>query len=137
VLLEKELDSGARVRVDALRLQRCVQNVLKNAVEAQEAEGGGRIQVRTVMQDGRPLIVVEDDGPGIPPEDLERVFEPLYSNKSYGTGLGLSIVRRIMEGHGGHVQIESTVGEGTTVTLSLPPECLVDPADDYADQAQA
>ena len=137
VSVEKHLDSGVTVSGDALRLQRCVHNVVKNAVEAMEAAGGGHIHLRTFLEDGRPVIVVEDDGPGIPPGDLDHVFEPLFSNKSRGTGLGLSIVRRIMEGHGGGVQIESTVGEGTTVTLSLPPDRAVAGANGHADQPDA
>jgi signal transduction histidine kinase len=64
--------------------------------------------------------VVEDTGPGIAPENLERVFEPLFSTKSFGTGLGLPTVKQIVEQHGGSIRIESEVGRGTRVLIRLP-----------------
>ena len=61
-----------------------------------------------------------DTGQGIPPDRLERIFEPLYSTKGFGVGLGLPIVKQIMEMHGGGIDIESKPGEGTRTTLWLP-----------------
>ena len=65
-------------------------------------------------------IDVRDNGPGIPPEHLEQVFEPLFSTKTLGVGLGLSLVRQIMHLHGGSVTIENIEQGGTSVRLSLP-----------------
>jgi signal transduction histidine kinase len=65
-------------------------------------------------------ILIEDNGPGIPADILPKVFEPLFSTKSFGTGLGLPTVKRIMEQHGGSIAIASTVQSGTRVTLRLP-----------------
>ena len=65
-------------------------------------------------------IAVEDTGPGIPPDILPRIFEPLFSTKSFGTGLGLSTVKQIVEQHNGTIAVASTVGQGTTVRIRLP-----------------
>ncbi|MGH7740083.1 MAG: sensor histidine kinase, partial [bacterium] len=73
---------------------------------------------------GTLRVVVRDNGKGIPPAFLKRIFEPFYSTKSFGrgTGLGLPIVKRIVEEHGGQVEVQSRVGEGTVFTLDFPPE---------------
>ena len=61
-----------------------------------------------------------DTGAGIPEEDLERIFKPLFTTKAKGIGLGLVIVKTLVEGHGGTIEVESEVGQGTTFTVSLP-----------------
>jgi signal transduction histidine kinase len=66
------------------------------------------------------VLTVADTGPGIPPENLERIFDPLFSTKSFGTGLGLPIVKQIVEQHGGTIRIDSEVAHGTRVRISLP-----------------
>ncbi len=68
----------------------------------------------------RVEVVIADNGEGIPPADLEKIYEPLYSTKSFGVGLGLPIVKGIMEQHLGGIDIDSQVGIGTKVTLWLP-----------------
>jgi signal transduction histidine kinase len=65
-------------------------------------------------------LIIADNGEGIPPADLEKIYEPLYSTKSFGVGLGLPIVKGIMEQHLGGIDIDSQVGIGTKVTLWLP-----------------
>ena len=65
-------------------------------------------------------IAVTDTGPGIPPDVLPQIFEPLFSTRSFGAGLGLAIVSQIVAQHGGTVAAESTLGQGTTVRLRLP-----------------
>jgi two-component system NtrC family sensor kinase len=65
-------------------------------------------------------VLVADEGRGIPPENLQRIFNPFFTTNPSGTGLGLSAVRRIMRAHGGRVEVTSTVGVGTTFKLSLP-----------------
>ena len=65
-------------------------------------------------------MIVADQGEGIPPENLARIFDPFFTTKEKGTGLGLSVVYGILEKHGGQIHVGSRVGEGTTVTLSLP-----------------
>jgi signal transduction histidine kinase len=63
---------------------------------------------------------VSDDGPGVPPEGLPRLFEPFYSTKEHGTGLGLAIVKRTIEAHGGRIQAASAMEGGLAVTIELP-----------------
>jgi signal transduction histidine kinase len=75
--------------------------------------------VRAAQIDGKVALEVRDNGPGIPPELLPRIFEPHFSTRSTGTGLGLPIVRRIVESWGGTVSAESEPGRGTIVTVRM------------------
>ena len=84
------------------------------------APGDHRLSV-TARQAGDCVeISVADTGPGIAPEDREKIFEPLYSTKSFGVGLGLSIVKQIVGQHGGRIAVGEAAGGGTCFTLSLP-----------------
>ena len=65
-------------------------------------------------------IVISDTGIGISPENLEYIFEPLYTNKPYGTGLGLSVCQEIIHNHNGSLTVESTIGSGTAFTILIP-----------------
>ena len=93
-------------------------NLLLNA--AQALEPGGVISVDVRTDDQAVDVSIRDTGVGIAEELLEQVFEPLFSTRSDGTGLGLTIAGRIAESHGGEIQIESRLGEGTSVTVRLP-----------------
>jgi len=66
------------------------------------------------------VLRIEDTGPGISPENLAKIFEPLFSTKSFGTGLGLPTVKQIVNQHGGTITVDSEVGKGTVVTVRLP-----------------
>jgi signal transduction histidine kinase len=99
--------------------------MVTNAVDAME--GGGRLVVETGLQqgdDGRTMVGVSfsDTGHGIPPGELERIFEPFYTTKAdgRGTGLGLSVSLGIVRMHGGSIDVESKPGLGTTVRVRLP-----------------
>jgi signal transduction histidine kinase len=81
---------------------------------------GGTITLRGRRQGTTVQLDVEDTGPGIPPERSRQIFEPLYTTKPGGTGLGLYIVQEVMTAHGGQITVQSTVGAGTTFTLTLP-----------------
>ena len=96
-------------------------NLLKNAAEAL-AGGGGRIGIRVREADGAISVAVSDDGPGIEPEVLEQLFEPFFTTREagQGTGLGLSMCRKIADAHGGRLDVETRIGQGSTFTLSLP-----------------
>ncbi|MBV8537022.1 MAG: HAMP domain-containing protein [Alphaproteobacteria bacterium] len=130
IALRRQLDAaGAEVTFDSGRLQRVFVNLLDNARDAisdgrsMPAPGTARessITVRTKVVAGRFQVVVSDTGAGIPPEVFPKIFEPLFSTKGFGIGLGLPTVKQIIEQHGGDIQIESSVGQGTTVTLWLP-----------------
>ncbi len=101
-------------------LKRCLTNLIENAIKF-----GGRARLR--VEDGRAVVIhVEDDGPGIPPDELERVFEPFYrlessrNRDSGGTGLGLSIARDIAQSHGGSLVLRNLPAHGLEAILTLP-----------------
>ncbi len=108
------------VRCDRAMLRQGLLNLTVNAFQAMPE--GGRIRIAVSHQKGWIQIDIEDDGPGMPPEVLERAFELYYTTKAEGSGIGLSMVFRIMQLHGGSIDIESTVGGGTRVRLKLPQE---------------
>ncbi len=103
---------------DEGQLRQALLNLLRNAKEALNG-GAGTIEVRTGLSKNSVTISVEDDGPGIPPEDLERIFDPFVSTKEGGTGLGLSLTQQIMAEHGGSVACDSAPGRGTIFRLEL------------------
>jgi signal transduction histidine kinase len=93
-------------------------NVALNGVEAMEGRGRLRFEVR--RDNGHVVMAVSDTGCGIPDDDLRRIFEPFYSRKRGGSGLGLTIARRIVESHGGRIDVESAPGAGTRFSILLP-----------------
>ncbi|MBN1979347.1 MAG: substrate-binding domain-containing protein [Anaerolineae bacterium] len=120
----RELNASAEIAIDTEHLRRAVINVINNAVDAMQEKGlgdeGNRLAVSTRVIGERLEIRVSDTGDGIPAEMMDKLFEPLFSTKSFGVGLGLPIVKGIMEQHGGGVEISSLANEGTTVVLWLP-----------------
>ena len=106
------------VKVDENQLSQCLLNLLINAFQAVGDQGN--IRLRSREEDGDVLIEIADDGPGIPPEDLERIFEFYYTTKEEGTGLGLSIAQRIVHQHAGTLSVDSQQGEGTRIAIRLP-----------------
>ncbi len=120
--LVRKLVSAARVPLDVAYFESAVVNVLTNAVQAameKHPEGGGRVEVRTLLEKDRVGVVISDNGPGIAAGDNERVFEPLYSTRVYGVGLGLPTVKKVMEKHAGEVSLESAPEGGARVILWL------------------
>lgn len=109
------------IQGDPSALNQVLLNLLKNAAEAMEKEGG-HIRIEADTRQEHVEIRICDDGPGIPPEIQGRLFEPFFTTKDAGkgTGLGLSISRRIVDEHGGSLDVTSELGIGTTFTLSLP-----------------
>ncbi len=127
IVLHRQVGSAAEIAFDRDRLDRAVRNVIDNAchamAEAAERETGGaarRLTVATRQLAGRLEMSFKDTGTGIAPDDRAKIWEPLYSTKSFGTGLGLSLVKQTMEQHGGGVEMDSEVGQGTEVVLWLP-----------------
>ena len=113
---------GARVAVDREQMGQLLLNLAQNAVSAAVESEEGRPEVKlTARREGPELVLeVEDNGPGIPPEEQEKVFELFYSTRTGGSGLGLAIVQRIAKGHGSEVEIESREGMGTVMRIRLP-----------------
>jgi two-component system sensor histidine kinase PilS (NtrC family) len=109
--------------VDPAQMRQALWNLCLNAVEAMPQGGELRVGVRAVTpESGRPVVqvTVEDTGVGITAAELTQVFEPFYTTKPQGTGLGLAIAHRIVEDHGGEMQVQSEPYRGTRFTLSLP-----------------
>lgn len=106
------------VALDADRMLQAVLNLLLNAIQAMP--DGGTLSVSAQAVRDRLELRVADTGPGIPREDLDRVFDPYFTTRNQGTGLGLATVRTVVEAHGGRVRIVSEPGRGTEVTLDLP-----------------
>jgi signal transduction histidine kinase len=144
-LLEPELDNrGLNVKstlarqlpatpIDPNQIQQVLVNLLRNAMQAMTR--GGTLTLQTWEGADGVWVSVADTGGGIPQEQLKRIFEPFYTTKERGSGLGLMIVQRIVRAHGGRIELESQVGQGTTFRIGLPlherkPRLLEAPAPD-------
>jgi signal transduction histidine kinase len=147
VRIEADLTLGeARVRMDRQQLAHAFMNVMLNAIQAMP--GGGTLSVAARRVDGstsqmvnsseppdpvdqmttRPIdssngwaeIRFQDTGPGIAPEDQDRIFEPYFTTKEGGTGLGLALTHKIIREHAGDIRVQSRVGSGATLVITLP-----------------
>ena len=116
------------VRVDPMRLEQALTEILSNALDAMPPPAGGRLEIGTRIArgsgggaDGAGVVVeITDSGCGIPAEILPNLCEPFFTTRSEGTGLGLAIAKRYVEEAGGRLEITSVVGRGTTVRIWLP-----------------
>ena len=124
-ILEQEVPAGLVAQADPDRLRQVLANLIDNAIKYGAANG--RVTVRgRPLADGHVEVGVRDDGPGIPPEALARVFERFYrvdkarSREQGGTGLGLAIVKNVIQAHGGDVRVTSVLGAGTEFFFTLP-----------------
>jgi signal transduction histidine kinase len=128
-LLESEIGSrplnivwqnrlSSRVLVERTQTQQIVYNLLKNAVEA--TPDGGTVTFTVSGEDDGVLVVVDDEGPGIPEEEREQLFDPFFTTKPSGTGLGLWIVYSLVESLQGAIRVESEIGRGTKFQVFLP-----------------
>jgi nitrogen fixation/metabolism regulation signal transduction histidine kinase len=112
------------IEADRVRIRQLLHNLIRNACDAMEERAEGWIEISTARRgDGADAVAeirVRDNGPGIEPEMLDRIFEPYVTNKPRGTGLGLAIVRRLVEDHGGSVNAENLAGGGACVSVTLP-----------------
>ena len=108
------------VEADRKQLGIAFQNIITNAVEAMHNKGKLTITVRCRAADGQAEISFADTGPGIARDNLERVFQPLFSTKSKGIGFGLYIARIITEKHHGTIAAKTSPSEGATITIKLP-----------------
>ena len=116
---ETELRTNCKIKGNAAELREALANVLINA--AQAIEGSGEIVIITFREDDLAGITVKDNGIGMSPETLDRVFDPFFTTRgAQGTGLGMSMVDAIAIRHRGKVTVESEEGKGTRVTLTFP-----------------
>ncbi len=120
IVAQLELEDLPLIRGDSAHIEQLILALVMNAIEAMPHEGNLRVATR--KEEGSVVITVEDNGMGIPPEVLPRLFEPFVTTKedSKGTGLGLAISRSIVDRHNGRIAVESEVGRGTTFTITLP-----------------
>jgi hypothetical protein len=109
---------GEKTMVDAGQMLQVFLNVIQNAVDS--IESSGRITITTSAEDNRVRVDVKDTGVGMSAEVQESIFLPFFTTKSDGTGLGLAVSRKIVEDHGGEMQVQSAVGVGTTFSILLP-----------------
>ena len=114
----KWVEPLARVRVDRNQVKQAFFNVIKNALEAMA--DGGTLEIGAENTDHFMAVSFKDNGPGIASTDFGRLFDPYYSTKPDGSGLGLMIVQRIVQDHGGRIDVYSKPKEGTTFTIFLP-----------------
>jgi len=121
--VEVRAEALGRVRAEPLRLRQVLSNLISNAVKFSSGRPGARVRVGCREEEGRRMVFVEDNGPGIAPEDLERVFEPLVRTEDArglpGHGLGLAIARRAVESWGGRIWAESQPGRGSTFFFTV------------------
>jgi signal transduction histidine kinase len=106
------------VLVDPVQLGQIVVNLVTNASQAMQ--GTGRIALHAVYDGSQVMLEVSDTGPGIAPENLDKIFEPLFTTKARGIGLGLSVSRMLARANGGDLTVQSVVGAGATFRLTLP-----------------
>jgi len=104
--------------VDRQQFRQVVWNLCLNALQAMPE--GGELKVAMAVPGGRLLLRVADTGEGIADGDLGHIFEPFYSTKAAGTGLGLALVHRVVQDHGGEIDVQSRAGGGAVFTLTLP-----------------
>jgi signal transduction histidine kinase len=107
--------------LDVGQIQQVFLNLLYNAADALENRSGkAEILITTRTENGQVVATVRDSGCGVPPENLEKIFEPHFSTKTHGHGLGLSNCKRIVENHRGTIEVDSRLGEYTEFKIILP-----------------
>ena len=117
VNIEQNGDSDAKLQGDAELIKTCFSNLMINAIQAMP--GGGALNISLRPDNGFLEIKFADTGVGIMTDDLAQIFEPYYSTKETGIGLGLPLTKKIIEEHGGQINVESAPGRGTTFTVTL------------------
>ena len=124
IALSYEVETDLKIKINPDDFRQTMINLVDNAVKY--TEPGGKVKVSAARRENRLWIEVEDNGTGIPKEDLPRIFERFYrvdksrSKANGGTGLGLAIVKHIIQNNGGTIEVESTLGEGTVFKVQLP-----------------
>jgi len=116
--IAEECPEDLQVKGNGDSLGQVLLNLGKNAIQAMS--DGGSLRIAAVAGGDRVVITVSDTGAGISPEDMPKIFEPFFTTKAKGTGLGLALCRKIVQEHGGSIEVLSAVGEGTSVIVTLP-----------------
>ncbi len=119
VTLQERLDPHLpALQADPNQMKQVLLNLVKNALEA--VDSGGRVTLSSGTEDRQVWFAVEDNGGGMPPEVLEKIFNPFFTTKEKGTGLGLAVIHKIVADHHGEVSVNSRPDQGTTIRVNLP-----------------
>jgi two-component system sporulation sensor kinase A len=113
-------ESEPRITMDFEKMKRVFVNLIKNAIDAMP--NGGRLTLTSEKSDGNIEFVLDDTGTGMPKAVMEKLWTPFFTTKARGMGLGLAICKQIIDAHGGKISVKSTVGKGSTFTVTIPIE---------------
>jgi two-component system sensor histidine kinase HydH len=106
------------VEVDPDKIKQVLLNIFLNCLAAMK--DGGKLTIELALKTDNLNVIISDNGAGINESDLPKIYDPYFTSKPAGTGLGLTVVQKIMEAHGGRINVESTIGLGTKVFLFFP-----------------
>jgi signal transduction histidine kinase len=115
---EKHFDASPTIVTDGDRVLQIISNLLSNAFRW--TPDGGKVELELAASNGRISVAVDDNGPGVPPGDRERIFRPFWSRDDSGTGLGLAIAHELAAALGGRIELDSEPGRGSRFRLVLP-----------------
>ncbi len=116
--IRKDYKEDLRLYVDTGRLKEAIINIFTNAIQAIDRDG--IITIITDKKDSEGVIIIKDTGPGINGKDLANIFNPFFTTKAGGTGLGLAITKKIIDEHGGRIEVETALGKGSSFIILLP-----------------
>lgn len=119
IVIEDDIQEGITASVSEDRLKQLIINLVKNGMEA-VAETGGRVKLTLTETDGHPVLLISDNGPGIPEDIRDKIFSPYFTTRKEGTGLGLSIVHQIVEEFKAEIEIDSRENQGATFKITFP-----------------
>ncbi len=123
IAIEKNYNSNETVNMDQERFRQCIVNILTNAyqaIEEKDVDEPGLVRVQTHRDFDKMMIEISDNGVGFAMENKDKLFEPLYSTKTFGVGLGIPIVKQIIEQHGWAMDMKGKPQKGTTVFITIP-----------------
>jgi two-component system NtrC family sensor kinase len=123
IALQREIpESELFIKGNQSKLEQIFVSIFTNAIQAMKSNGTLNVSLRVDTDNDTVVIKISDTGPGIPKEDIKNIFEPFFTTKPVGegTGLGLSVCRSLVQEHQGEIEVESTLGEGTTFIIKMP-----------------
>jgi signal transduction histidine kinase len=118
VIVAPDVAGAGTATLDTDQFSQAIDNLLRNAVDASPA--GATVHVRASRESGGHTVIIEDQGPGIAPEHLPKIFDLYFTTKADGTGVGLAVTHQIIEAHGGAIEVDTAVGRGTRMIVRLP-----------------
>ncbi|MBI9106898.1 MAG: PAS domain S-box protein [Spirochaetales bacterium] len=111
-------DNVPKLKLDDKLIKQALLNIIKNAMNAMT--DGGHLAIHVFAENDTVVLIIKDDGEGIPEENLNKIFEPYFTTKDFGSGLGLTLVYKIIKEHAGEIQLKSKLGIGTSFIIKLP-----------------